>query len=97
VTVLMNPECRDGKCRNCDATGWNLGPDEPCVCPCPHHRDAVAAAFGLPVDGSERPQEPAGATFGRNSGVYTSSDVPTRERANVPNVSSGVEGEEEKR
>jgi hypothetical protein len=35
--IEMNPECRDGKCKNCDGVGWNLEKDEPGDCPCQCH------------------------------------------------------------
>lgn len=33
--ILLNPECRDGKCRNCDGQGFDLQLDK--YGPCPHH------------------------------------------------------------
>ena len=86
----MNPECRDGKHRNCDAQGWNLSADAPCVCPCACHRDSVAAVFeGEPVDASGRAHVPAGATLRPDPGEYTSTDIPTPEMADSGNTSSG--------
>lgn len=33
----MNPDCRDGKHRACDGTGWDHENDEPAPCPCECH------------------------------------------------------------
>lgn len=35
--IIHNPECRDGKHRNCDGTGWDTTADEPVPCPCECH------------------------------------------------------------
>lgn len=31
------PECRDGKCHNCDSTAWDLERDIPTACACWAH------------------------------------------------------------
>ena len=37
MTALMNPECRDGKHRNCNTEGWDEYEDEASNCPCDCH------------------------------------------------------------
>lgn len=34
MTTRPCPECRAGKCRNCDGTTWDDDRDERAVCPC---------------------------------------------------------------
>ena len=36
-TVIINPECRDGKHTSCNNTGWDLSFDTFTACPCPCH------------------------------------------------------------
>lgn len=33
----MNPDCRDGKHRACDGSGWDEEADQPIRCPCDCH------------------------------------------------------------
>ncbi len=33
----MNPDCRDGKHRACDGSGWDTTTDAPTTCRCPCH------------------------------------------------------------
>lgn len=40
---VVNPECAEGKHRNCDGSGWDLVADVPCDCPCRCH-DALQIA-----------------------------------------------------
>ncbi|QGZ16921.1 hypothetical protein SEA_LITTLETOKYO_29 [Arthrobacter phage LittleTokyo] len=35
--VLLNPECRDGKHRNCNGEGWDTWADDATDCPCECH------------------------------------------------------------
>jgi hypothetical protein len=35
MRVQLCPECRAGKHRNCDGTGWDIDADERVPCPCP--------------------------------------------------------------
>lgn len=35
--VLVSPECRDGKHRDCDDEGWDVEPDKHALCPCRCH------------------------------------------------------------
>lgn len=35
--ITPNPECRDGKHRNCNGEGWDMWTDEPADCPCECH------------------------------------------------------------
>ena len=37
MTILTNPECRDGKCTNCDGRGWDAANSSYAVCPCICH------------------------------------------------------------
>lgn len=38
--VVINPECRAGKHKNCDQTSWDWDLDVPTVCYCECHREA---------------------------------------------------------
>ena len=38
-TMTLCPECRDGKCRNCDGRAWDLRVDDFTDCECSH--DAI--------------------------------------------------------
>ena len=35
----MNPECRDGKHKNCDGLGFDFDTDEFTDCPCKCHKE----------------------------------------------------------
>lgn len=41
-SVLINPECRDGKHRSCDHTGWDVDADRHTTCPCTCHAEETA-------------------------------------------------------
>lgn len=40
-SIIRNPECRDGKHRNCNQEGWNEQADEPTDCPCECHSSST--------------------------------------------------------
>ena len=40
---MVNPECAEGKHRNCDGSGWDLAIDASAECPCRCH-DALKIA-----------------------------------------------------
>jgi hypothetical protein len=49
--IEPNPECRDGKHKNCDGVGWDMDQDEPCKCPCQCHvRLRIIADYRKSVD-----------------------------------------------
>jgi len=35
--ILINPDCRDGKHRNCAGDGWDTEREVSCGCPCDCH------------------------------------------------------------
>ena len=37
MTALVNPECAQGKHRNCDGTSWDVDADQSAECPCRCH------------------------------------------------------------
>ena len=36
--IIPNPECRDGKHRNCNTEGWDTWDDDAADCPCECHQ-----------------------------------------------------------
>lgn len=43
MSVLMNPDCLDGKHRACSGGGWCEDNDQPAPCPCECHGGPVGA------------------------------------------------------
>lgn len=42
-TDAICPECRAGKCRNCDGTAWGIEADEPTTCACEYRPKETSA------------------------------------------------------